>query len=822
MKVYNIIYKDLKTFIKFINENNIARYNKVLIQILSGICDKDILIELSNNIKNVLPQAKIIGSASSNFMYGSSFVSDNIYISITVFEGTDINTYLIRKNEKISFYNCGRLLAQKLINNNTKLLIILASGDEIDGSKILKGINSVDSNSIVCGGFISNNNNLNNSFVFNENNTADKGIVGVSFEGNKIDVSTDCYCEFLLIGCEHVVTDAHNYVINTIDGVPAYDFYSKYLKIGNKSSAIAMGTEVIFISVKRNKLIPIPIDGFTDDGGLHLVSKIKTGDKIIIGYQSFKHMLNDYRNLKNNECTDCTEAAFAYINDTINGNTKDLIINSSDISLNFFFTYAQFYKNKRVSNYGSNFFTIVKLYENVNNKNEGKLPKKIFTYDDFQKDMILCNLIESSKQDYIEIHKTLKREIRQKDKQLKLAYYTDSLTKLENRNKLIDDILNKRFNKLALIEINSFNEISDFYGNWTRDVILIEFSKVISSFAKKNGMKVYKIDSDVFALLDSTQLRKETFIKLIKKFQNDIENHCFFYNKNKIFISVRAGISINEDFLIEKADMALNYAKKQHKQIQQYSKNLQISKQFKDNLTCLRKIKYALKNDKIVPYFQPIYNNATHKLEKYEALIRMIDEDGKLILPNYFLDAAVKSGIYSELTRVMINKTFEVFENIEKDFSINLLVDDILDPHTRKFILNKLKKYKNSKHVIFEIVENEEIDNYKQVSEFIEKVHEYGAKIAVDDFGAGYSNFEYIMKLNIDYIKIDGSIIKNIANDNSAQIIAETIVSFSKKLNIYTVAEYVHDEKTYNKIRNINIDFSQGYYLSKPKPYVEQ
>lgn len=154
------------------------------------------------------------------------------------------------------------------------------------------------------------------------------------------------------------------------------------------------------------------------------------------------------------------------------------------------------------------------------------------------------------------------------------------------------------------------------------------------------------------------------------------------------------------------------------------------------------------------------------------------------------------------------------------EISINLLLQDITNNLTRDLIMEKLANSKNPTKVVFEIVESEGIENFDIVIDFIKEVKKYGAKVAIDDFGTGYSNFSYLMKLNVDYIKIDGSIIKNLHKDKSAEIITKTLVSFAKELGIETVAEFVAEEDVYNKIRNLNIDYSQGYYFSEPKPFI--
>lgn len=140
----------------------------------------------------------------------------------------------------------------------------------------------------------------------------------------------------------------------------------------------------------------------------------------------------------------------------------------------------------------------------------------------------------------------------------------------------------------------------------------------------------------------------------------------------------------------------------------------------------------------------------------------------------------------------------------------------MLDPVTSRHIYERLAEYKGKIKVTFEILESEKIESYDEVGAFIDTVKSLGAKISIDDFGSGYSNFEHILRLNVDYIKIDSSMIKNIDSDKNSQIIVETIVGFAKKLDIKTIAEYVHTEEVYNKVKELGVDMSQGFYFAPP------
>lgn len=172
-------------------------------------------------------------------------------------------------------------------------------------------------------------------------------------------------------------------------------------------------------------------------------------------------------------------------------------------------------------------------------------------------------------------------------------------------------------------------------------------------------------------------------------------------------------------------------------------------------------------------------------------------------------------------SKAMLNKTFHTFEKNDKEFSINLTIHDILNESITSHINTLLKQYDIGPRVVFEIVESESIEKFNEVLGFILYVKKFGCKIAIDDFGTGYSNFAYLIELKADYIKIDGSLIKQLETNKDTQALIETIVSFAKKMNMKTIAEFVETEELFLKVKELQIDYSQGYYFSEPKTQLD-
>ncbi|MDN5072840.1 EAL domain-containing protein [Aliarcobacter butzleri] len=402
-----------------------------------------------------------------------------------------------------------------------------------------------------------------------------------------------------------------------------------------------------------------------------------------------------------------------------------------------------------------------------------------------------------------------------KTEELKRNLRLDSLTNIGNRYKLIEDVSKSVNPCISILDIVSFSDVNDFFGYKTGDNVLkIVARKIEELLIDKENYKVYRDHSDTFCIVAQNEDR-DKFIKNIDEISKTIGKVPIVIKSRELYVQLSYVFSFeSKENLLETANIIKRYSQA-NKNIIIYDKALELEKDYEKNIFWTLKIKKALDEDKIVPYFQPIYNLKTNKIEKYEALVRLIDGNN-VISPYYFLDISKKSKQYLQLTKTMIQKTFDYFRDKDFEFSINLTFEDIKSEYISSFIIELLKEYKIGHRVVFEIVESEEIDNFRKINEFFVTIREYGCKIAIDDFGSGYSNFEYLAKLNVDYIKIDGSLIKDILINKSSQNIVSMLVNFAKGQNVKTIAEFVSNKDILNKVRELGIDYVQGYYIKEP------
>jgi len=401
--------------------------------------------------------------------------------------------------------------------------------------------------------------------------------------------------------------------------------------------------------------------------------------------------------------------------------------------------------------------------------------------------------------------------------------YTDTGTGLKNRNALIKDIQTDIKLSAILINIDNFSHINNLNGENFGDKVLLEFSTfVYDNFCQDNEMELYRLSGDEFILISPNNNLIESY-QCAQKIFKQCADTSILIDEQEVSLNITIGISLEENRqLITTANMAIVAARKESISIKIYTDKLSLNDEYENNLKWIKEIKDAIEDDRITIFYQPIIDNNDPSHKKYEVLLRLIDKEGNVITPHHFLEIAKKAKRYKQLTKIVLNKAFEAFKDNDYDFSVNITIDDILDEDMNNYIIETLNKYNISNRVIFEIVESESIENFDAIEKFITMVKYYGCRISIDDFGTGYSNFEYLMRLQADYIKIDGSIIKEITTNKRAELITSVIVAFAKEMNIETIGEYVETKEINDKLIELGVNKSQGYYFGKPQATLEK
>ncbi|MFN2362551.1 MAG: EAL domain-containing protein [Marinobacter sp.] len=406
------------------------------------------------------------------------------------------------------------------------------------------------------------------------------------------------------------------------------------------------------------------------------------------------------------------------------------------------------------------------------------------------------------------------------------ASYTDELTGLPNRIRLLRDLESRKSGSLLIINLDRFNEINSLFGNVCGDHVLLAIATRLTSFTYEHELevsRVYRLPGDEFAIL-TPLLEPMAIHEVARQVRHLVTGDRFNFQHQPLTVDVSIGMATctdrkpedSADQLVSQAKAAVLQARQQNHHHVLYDPSVGIEENYENNLYWANRLKEAIDKDRLVPWFQPIHDNHSGKITKYECVVRMLEPDGSVISAGHFVDIADRLRLNRRITALMIEKCFACFSKRDETFSINLSYGDITDPETVEPIIRVLEQSGIGSQVVFEILESDGITNYSDIGAFIERVKPFGCGIAIDDFGTGYSNFAHLLSLNVDFIKIDGSLIRNLHEDRTAFLVTSGIVQFARSLNIRTIAEFVHNEAVQDRVCELGIDFSQGEYFGMP------
>ncbi len=392
----------------------------------------------------------------------------------------------------------------------------------------------------------------------------------------------------------------------------------------------------------------------------------------------------------------------------------------------------------------------------------------------------------------------------------------DHLTGLPGRESILTHLDEDIPKALALININGFGDINQLYGQKFGDKVLQEVAFFLRHNLDLDNYCLYKMPGDEFAI--TTDLDKTVLYNMLMKLIYRFDSYKFKIDTHTLYLSVTAGLSCSSGpSMLEHAKQALKWAKESKRPLAYMRETLVNGCGLGKCHEMLENIKFALEYDKVYPLFQPIYCNRTSKVLKYEALMRIDIGKEKTLSPQDFLEFSKKARLYPQLTKRIIRKSLNAFENREESISINLSIEDIMSPDVSSYLFDEINAFKEPERIVIEITETEGIDNHDIVKDFVQQLKKHGVKIALDDFGSGYSNFSHLLDLNADIIKIDGSIIQRICSDAKSKILTKTIAGMAKEMGMRVVAEFVSDQGILEEVISLGIDESQGFHLGKPQ-----
>jgi len=402
---------------------------------------------------------------------------------------------------------------------------------------------------------------------------------------------------------------------------------------------------------------------------------------------------------------------------------------------------------------------------------------------------------------------------------MKYKIYYNLKTNTLNRVFLTDNYEKIDFSKyyVVLADLDFFKKVNNLYGHENGDKVITSVILIINSLLRKSDKFIQYSGEEFLLLVSKENINIEDFKKLLEDIREGIEKTNFTVLNESFTLTISLGALIHTELekslqdSIHKADTALYKSKHNGRNRVSYFDLSERKRLHRE------KLKEMIESDKLICYYQPIRHLENQTLHHYEALLRIKDGED-IIFPDTILPDLENSYLYSYLTKRIIDFNVDKLRGDSKiKIAINLSADDLVNDS----ILSLLAQNADlSDRLFIEILENKSID-YKKVELSIQKLKMFGYKICIDDFGSGYSNINHLLNLSIDFLKIDGSIIKEINNDKRAYSIVKTFALFCQQNDIEMIAEFIDSQEVVDTLKSFGVEYGQGWYFSKALPYEE-
>ncbi|MGN0813713.1 MAG: EAL domain-containing protein [Candidatus Coproplasma sp.] len=779
---------------------------------------KDEIAPLLSELNNLLPYSQVVGCSVGGIIYKGESLTEKTLISIIDLYGTDVKTTsVVLKDE--NGYRPPQKVADEVLyylgGANDSFLFTYYCPTYPYVSQLVEEFNKRAVNfRIIGGGAYSVSADLCNdpAYIIHNGFVSEDYIVVAKLQGSLLTCRQAAITGIKSVGRTYRVTRSKDHRLIEVDGQPAKQWFNylvgeEYLK---KDKNIIHALPLVKEKAPNLGLnINYDNDALTGEplgGDLFVFDEVKENELLTMGYIDPNSTVKALRPLCEEIDNAPAEALFAY-----SCLTRRLVLhNCAKWELNAFtstqivgaFMAGELIYDGSDCRYSNSAFTVATLSEDPNaTVNLNMLALKNDSALQFDNLPLVSYLFSTANSE-------LKNEIYEGEQRLAEQMVTDNETGLANLTKYVYDAKNETFNALCLLSLKNENVIRVFLNKDVYHSYVLTAAEGCERILG-DGYRIYRYN-ELSVLIAANTSDRDGFVSDMKRLKAELDKirHSSYqpiYEMSIVF---------GEDDLLNKVDLTYVNLHKGNGDILINSE--EEDNDFKKEMTLLQVINDAISHNRIIPYYQGIMNNKTHEIDIYESLMRLSDKDGRIYLPGEFLPVAKEYKLYDRLSQIMVAKVLDDVPKHPFSVTINLNTSDIYNQETLKLIFDKLQQAEQPEKIIFEIVESEAITDYAYLKTFTDKIHELGAKIAVDDFGSGYSNLMHVLRIDLDYIKITGEIVRDVIVDPSCGDFINMISAWATTKDKKVIAEYVENEHIQQIIRSNKVDYSQGYLFSKP------
>lgn len=786
-------------------------------------------VAIAAHIAKLLPDAKIVGTSAEAVIQNGTIYDDRCLIIFTKFYQTDIQIHRFSLTQN-SPEELARMTKTEAVFPNTKSMIAFFSDRYTHVQEYLDQLRLLDVSVPMTGGLASPN--PHGEFVFDATGMQKDSFMLVSLQSAVLHTYHNIIQGHEPFSETYTITDAEECDLLRIENTPAVSWFREKLGIDYIKNDLSMQ------SLRRDILLHFPLiltDGTKRSRFIRYCeprnqietysTQLDAGTKFQLGYLSPLSTAKEVNQIYNQlESTPC-QAIFTY-----SCIFRKLYLNNCcEWELRLF---------RSCHICGAFLYGEISHIESQNNLFIGTNSLFGLSESDSQYlaiDPASLEDMQSLEGDWIDIKRyihTIKQEqlsheciefsakIMHQEHNLKNALFIDKETRLPNLVKFKYDNVKNQYDKICMVSIEKGALISGRRGTKVWNHLLREDIQQMRRMLRDDSLHFYCNDTWSFFIAAGKDYSDDLFLKKAE----ELFQKCGYYFCNKYNITAvnNFHVVIGEPNLLEKVQFCMSSNLDCNNRFVIYNADdSDLVQEIDEKLFMTNVISDAILYDRIVPYFQPIRDNRTKEICKYEALMRLADKDQRIYSPGQFLNIAKDYHLYLQLSQQMIQKVLDLFRNREESVFLNLSAYDISSSENRSFLYQMLSDLppEACRRITFEILESEKIRDFGELVQFLNDIRKFGVKIAIDDFGSGYSNFTAIIQVNPDFIKIDGDLIINCDKDPVKKLCLQAITDIARGIHAELIAEHVENSNEQETVESVQIEYTQGYYFSKPLPY---
>ncbi len=385
---------------------------------------------------------------------------------------------------------------------------------------------------------------------------------------------------------------------------------------------------------------------------------------------------------------------------------------------------------------------------------------------------------------------------------------------------------------MLLLDLDNFKYVNDSLGHRAGNEILVSLADVLRQGLRATDF-LARLGGDEFALLvsgadaDRAQEAAERILNRIRNRTATVAGQPLDFTAS-IGIALYPAHGLTVEDVIAAADTAMYQAKEAGRnRFALYTPEDGRRDRMQEKLTWVSRIRAALEEDRFLLYLQPILDLRRRRISQYEVLLRMVGDGGEVIPPSAFLDVAEQFGLIHDIDLNVVRMAIRLLEDLQRaghdlSLEVNLSGKSISDPAFLDLIRQEMAASSvDPRRLIFEVTETVAVANMDDATRFIEGLKSLECRFGLDDFGVGFSSFNYLKHLPVDYLKIDGAFVRNLPQSPIDRHLVQAMVQVAHGLGKETIAEFVGDAATLRLVREMGVDYAQGYHVGKPCPAAE-